>query len=40
MMNQERATVIGPVSASDGADQLLAYLRRLGYLGDEKQGAG
>ena len=40
MMNQERATVTGPVSASDGADQLLAYLRRLGYLGDQKQGAG
>lgn len=39
-MNQERATVTGPVSASDGADQLLVYLRRLGYLGGEKQGTG
>jgi electron transfer flavoprotein beta subunit len=39
-MKQERATVTGPLSADDGADQLLAYLRRLGYLADEKQGAG
>jgi hypothetical protein len=39
-MNQERATVTGPVSADHGADQLLAYLRRLGYLGDEKEDSG
>lgn len=38
--NQERATVTGPLTADDGADQLLAYLRRLGYLADEKQDAG
>lgn len=38
-LNRERATVVGPMSASDGADQLLAYLRRIGYLGNEKQGA-